>query len=104
MFIGFLGIQTESASVAGFSEDRRNLVIDHGKTSNRVKTLGNKSRVRAPLWLPRHPHVLIKSVGVLNQVLCGRPKVSRRLKRTVSLRPDRKWLLRSFLLLIAKKF
>lgn len=97
MFVGFLGIQTETASVAGFSEDRRNLVIDHGKTSN-------KNRVRAPLWLPRHPQVLIKSVGVLNQVFCGRPKVSRRLKRTVSLRPDRKWLLWSFLLLIAKKF
>lgn len=96
MFVGFLGIQTETASVAGFSEDRRNLVIDHGKTSNKNRG--------APLWLPRHPQVLIKSVGALNQVFCGRPKVSRRLKRTVSLRPDRKWLLWSFLLLIAKKF
>lgn len=70
MSVGFLGIQTETASVARFSEDRRNLVIDHGKTSNknRVKTLGNKNRMKESLWLPRHPQVLIKSFGVLNQV------------------------------------
>ena len=35
------------------------------------------------------PQALIKSVGVFNQVFCGRPKVSR-LKRTISLRRDRK--------------
>ena len=45
-------------------------MIDHGKTSNknRVKTLGNKNRMKESLWLPRHPQVLIKSFGVLNQV------------------------------------
>lgn len=56
-------------------------MIDHRRVSEEGK-IRPSVKLKLPIWLPRLFQVLTESIGVLNQVFCSRPEVSRRLRGT----------------------